>query len=72
MYAYAVFRPVIPTPATRPRPPAPTYPEMPSESAHEVVRVPGKSDEEGAPPSVKAMTYGPWRPKRWSSVWFWP
>jgi hypothetical protein len=45
---------------------------MPSESAQDVVSVPGNSDEEGAPPSVKEMTYGPWRPKRWSSVWFWP
>lgn len=47
MYGYAVSRPVMPTPATRPRPPAPTYPEMPSESAQDVVSVPGNSDEEG-------------------------
>lgn len=63
---------MIPTPVTLPRPLAGTYPAMPSESAHGVVSVPAYSAGEGAPPSVKAMTYDPWRPKRCASVWFCP
>src|ERR1044072_5723384 len=68
VYGYAESMPFRPTPATLPRPAAPTQPVIPRPSTQPVSSLSWKSADDGAPPSVKERTYGPWRPKRSASV----